>query len=81
MAAGPIEQFEIHKLVELPAVNLPLVGPLDLSITNSTLSMLIAFALVVTFMTVVTLAPRSFPAAPRPPARRCSAWWTTWPRT
>ena len=58
MAAGPIEQFEIHKLVDLPVVNLPLVGPLDLSITNSTLSMLIACALVITFMTVVTLAPR-----------------------
>ena len=61
MAAGPIEQFEIHKLVDLPTLTLPLVGPLDLSITNSTLSMLIAFALVVTFMTVVTLAPKVVP--------------------
>ena len=61
MAAGPIEQFEIHKLVDLPVVNLPLVGPIDLSITNSTLSMLIAFALVIAFMTVVTLAPKVVP--------------------
>ncbi len=59
--AGPLEQFEIHKVVDLPAVRLPVIGLLDLSITNSTLSMLIAFALVVAFLTVVTYRPQVVP--------------------
>lgn len=61
MAAGPIEQFEIHKVVDLPPVQVPGLGLLDLSITNSTLSMLIAFALVVGFMSLVTAAPKIVP--------------------
>ena len=59
--AGPLEQFEIHRVVELPTVTLPVVGALDLSITNSTLSMLIAFAIIVVFMTIVTMRPQVVP--------------------
>lgn len=61
MAAGPIEQFEIHKIVDLPTFTLPLVGPIDLSVTNSTFAMMLAFLLVVAFMTVVTLRPQVVP--------------------
>ena len=59
--AGPLEQFEIHKFVELPPVNVPFLGPIDLSITNSTLSMMLAFVIVVGFMTIVTARPQVVP--------------------
>jgi F-type H+-transporting ATPase subunit a len=61
MAAGPIEQFEIHKVVSLPVVRVPGLGPLDLSITNSTLSVMLAFVLVSVFMAVVTARPQVVP--------------------
>lgn len=61
MAAGPIEQFEIHKVVDLPPIRVPGIGLLDLSITNSVLSMIIAFALVVAFMAIVTTRPQVVP--------------------
>ncbi len=59
--AGPLEQFEIHKIVDIAPVNLPLVGPIDLSITNSTLSMMLAFAIVTVFMAIVTARPQVVP--------------------
>ena len=52
--AGPIEQFEIHKVVDLPDVVLPVFGQTDLAITNSHIAMTIAFGLVVLFLTLVT---------------------------
>ena len=52
--ADPIHQFQIVKVVDLPDVTLPLVGVVDLAITNSHLAMTIAFAAVVLFLTLVT---------------------------
>ncbi len=61
MAAGPIEQFEIHKIVNLGDVHLPLIGTVNLAITNSTVSMTLAFALVVLAMAIVTARPQVVP--------------------
>ncbi|HEY9235920.1 MULTISPECIES: F0F1 ATP synthase subunit A [Phenylobacterium] len=52
--ADPMHQFEIHKVVDLPSFNLPGVGAIDMSITNSTVAMLSAAALVVLFFAVTT---------------------------
>jgi len=52
--ADPMHQFEIQKVVDLPSFTLPGVGAIDMSITNSTVSMLIAAALVVVFFAVTT---------------------------
>ncbi|MDP2258222.1 MAG: F0F1 ATP synthase subunit A [Caulobacter sp.] len=52
--ADPIHQFQIVKVVDLPDVILPLVGKVDLAITNSHIAMTIAFAAVVLFLTLVT---------------------------
>ncbi len=54
MAADPIHQFQIEKLVDFGQVNLPLIGRTDLAFTNSHLAMTIAFAAVVLFMSLVT---------------------------
>jgi F-type H+-transporting ATPase subunit a len=54
MAADPIHQFQIEKLVDFGQVNLPLLGKTDLAFTNSHLAMTIAFAAIVLFMTAVT---------------------------
>ncbi len=54
MAADPIQQFRITKLVDFGQVNLPLVGRTDLAFTNSHLAMTIAFLAIVLFMTLVT---------------------------
>jgi len=59
--ADPIHQFKIEKLVDLPDVVLPLVGRVDLAITNSHIAMTIAFAAVVMFLTLVTARPRVVP--------------------
>ena len=61
MAAGPIEQFEIHKIVNLGDVTLPLIGVVNLAITNSTVAMTLAFGLVVILMSVVTARPQVVP--------------------
>jgi F-type H+-transporting ATPase subunit a len=45
----PMHQFAITKIVDLPPVNVPGVGPVDLSITNSVLWMGIAALVVVLF--------------------------------
>ena len=54
MAADPIEQFKISKLVDFGQVNLPLIGKTDLAFTNSHVAMTIAFLAIVAFLTVVT---------------------------
>ncbi len=41
-AIDPMSQFLIHKVVGLPPVNLPGIGLIDLSITNSVVAMMIA---------------------------------------
>jgi F-type H+-transporting ATPase subunit a len=54
MAADPIHQFQITKLVDFGQVNLPLIGRTDLAFTNSHLAMTIAFLVIVAFLTIVT---------------------------
>ena len=61
MPAGPIEQFEVHKIVDLGDVHLPLLGAVNLAITNSTVAMTIAFTLVVVLMALVTARPQVVP--------------------
>jgi F-type H+-transporting ATPase subunit a len=58
--AGPIEQFEVKKLVDLPDVHTPW-GVIDLAITNSTVAMTLAFLAIVAFMSVVTARPQVVP--------------------
>ena len=38
----PMDQFMVHKIVSLPPVDIPGVGPVDLSLTNSVVTMLAA---------------------------------------
>lgn len=52
--ASPMEQFEIHKGLQLPTVELPGGLAVDLSLNNSILAMLIAAGLVVAFFAVAT---------------------------
>ncbi len=47
--ADPMHQFQIHKVVDLPMVNLPGLGVVDLSITNSVVSMGMAAGLICVF--------------------------------
>ena len=54
MAADPIHQFQITKLVDFGQVNLPLIGRTDLAFTNSHLAMTIAFLVIVVFLSIVT---------------------------
>jgi F-type H+-transporting ATPase subunit a len=54
VAADPIHQFQIEKLVDFGTVNLPVFGRTELAFTNSHLSMTIAFVLVVGFLSLVT---------------------------
>jgi F-type H+-transporting ATPase subunit a len=48
-AIAPMEQFMIHKVVDLPPVAVPGLGSLDLSITNSVVFMLISAVLITVF--------------------------------
>ncbi len=59
--ADPIHQFQINKLVELPDITLPLVGKVDLAITNSHVAMTIAFVAIVAFLALVTSKPQVVP--------------------
>jgi F-type H+-transporting ATPase subunit a len=52
--ADPIHQFQIVKVVDFGDVTLPVVGVVDLAITNSHIAMTIAFAAIVLFLTLVT---------------------------
>jgi F-type H+-transporting ATPase subunit a len=54
MAADPIHQFQITKLIDFGQVTLPLIGKTDLAFTNSHLAMTIAFAVIVGFLSIVT---------------------------
>jgi F-type H+-transporting ATPase subunit a len=45
--AGPMEQFEVHRIIELPKI-----AGIDFSITNTTLAMFVAAAAVMLFFTV-----------------------------
>jgi len=49
-AIEPMEQFLVKKIVEIPPVTVPGLGPIDLSINNSVLFMLIAAAIIVGFL-------------------------------
>jgi F-type H+-transporting ATPase subunit a len=59
-AIDPIHQFQIVKVVDLPTLHLGAVA-IDLSITNVTLSMLIAAGLVTLFFAAVSAAPKVVP--------------------
>ncbi len=61
MAAGPIEQFEVHTIATFGDVTLPVLGKVTLAFTNSTLAMTVAFGLVVLFMTAVTFRAQVVP--------------------
>ncbi|MEI9963722.1 MAG: F0F1 ATP synthase subunit A [Caulobacteraceae bacterium] len=49
-AIDPMHQFLIHKVVDLPRVAVPGLGPIDLSITNSVIAMMVAAAIVCVFL-------------------------------
>ena len=51
-AIEPMNQFLIQKVVALPPIEIPGVGSLDMSITNSVLFMLVATALITLFFLV-----------------------------
>jgi F-type H+-transporting ATPase subunit a len=52
--AGPIEQFEIKKILDLPDATLPLLGHTDFAITNAHIAMTIAFVALVAFLQLAT---------------------------
>jgi F-type H+-transporting ATPase subunit a len=53
-AIEPMNQFMIHKVVDLPPVQIPGVGSIDMSITNSVLYMLVAATLITVFFLVAS---------------------------
>lgn len=59
--ADPMHQFQVDKVVDIPPVNVPVLGLVDLSITNSTVAMMVAAALIVLFFAVVTASPKVVP--------------------
>jgi F-type H+-transporting ATPase subunit a len=59
--ADPMEQFRIHKVLELPHIPLPGGLVIDPSITNSTVAMLLAAGLVTIFFASVTARPQVVP--------------------
>jgi len=59
--ADPLHQFQIQKIVDLPDVTLPVIGTVDLAITNSHIAMTIAFVIVVGFLTIVTSGAKVVP--------------------
>lgn len=52
--ASPMEQFQIHKGLQLPTVELPGGIAIDLSMNNSIMAMLIAAGLVIAFFAIAT---------------------------
>jgi F-type H+-transporting ATPase subunit a len=50
-AIDPMHQFLIHKIVDIPTIQTP-VGPLDISITNSVVTMMVAALIIVGFLTL-----------------------------
>ncbi|HAJ04412.1 MAG TPA: F0F1 ATP synthase subunit A, partial [Brevundimonas sp.] len=59
--ADPMEQFEVKPVVEIAPVNVPGLGLVDLSITNSTVAMFVAATIVVLFFAIVTASPKVVP--------------------
>lgn len=59
--ADPLHQFKIEKIVDLPDVTLPLIGQVDLAITNSHIAMTLAFAAIVLFLTAATANAKVVP--------------------
>lgn len=59
--ADPLHQFQIQKFVDLPDVTLPVVGHVDLAITNSHVAMTIGFLAVVLFLQLVTQGAKVVP--------------------
>lgn len=59
--ADPLHQFQVQKIVDLPDVTLPVLGTVDLAITNSHLAMTIAFVAVVGFLHLVTSGAKVVP--------------------
>jgi F-type H+-transporting ATPase subunit a len=52
--ADPIHQFQIQKVIDLPDVTLPVLGTVDLAVTNSHIAMTAAFVVSVGFLAAVT---------------------------
>ncbi len=52
--ADPMHQFEVQKIVDLPDVNIPGVGVIDMAFTNSTLAMTLAAAVIAAFFGLAT---------------------------
>ena len=52
--ADPMHQFQVQKIMDLPDFTLPMVGRIDMAVTNATIAMAISFALVVLFFAVST---------------------------
>jgi len=59
--ADPMHQFQVEKVLDLPDVTLPLIGRIDMAITNSTVAMFIAAGLVILFFAMVTASPKVVP--------------------
>ena len=59
--ADPLHQFQVQKIFDLPDVTLPVLGTVDLAITNSHLAMTIAFLAVVGFLQLVTSGAKVVP--------------------
>lgn len=52
--ADPMHQFQVQKVLDLQPVTLPGLGVVDFSITNSSVAMAVAAAIVMLFFTLVT---------------------------
>jgi F-type H+-transporting ATPase subunit a len=52
MATDPMHQFQITRVIELPPVTVPGLGLVDLSITNSVVSMAAAAVLIIAFFAI-----------------------------
>lgn len=59
--ADPMHQFEVKPVVEIAPVNVPGLGLVDLSITNSTVAMFVAATIIILFFAVVTASPKVVP--------------------
>src|SRR3712207_4944001 len=58
--ADPMHQFEVQKVLDLPDIPTPW-GAVDMAITNSTVAMMLAAALIVAFFAAVTARPQVVP--------------------
>lgn len=59
--ADPMHQFEVKPVVEIAPVNVPGLGLIDLSITNSTVAMMVAAGFILLFFAIVTASPKVVP--------------------